>query len=167
MIITNEDQLIVPCKKASLLESAAVIKRLEEELKGSSPVGVGLAANQIGIDAAIAIIRMSEKYSWDLINPEIVEKDDLVLCHNEGCLSFPKQRISTVRYNEIVVKSDNYPNGLMLWGVPAIVAQHEIDHLFGVIMKNRRIEPPKPNDKCFCNSGKKYKRCHEGKEIIL
>ena len=52
--------------------------------------GIGLAANQVGIDAQVAVVNVKEPIV--LINPEIVSKEEEVRYY-EGCLSFPKKAV--------------------------------------------------------------------------
>ena len=57
--------------------------------------GIGLAANQIGIDAAVALLNVGERFI--LINPIIEDQWDEI-DYYEVCLSFPKKGIHTKRY---------------------------------------------------------------------
>jgi len=156
MIITDKIKLSQKCKDASLFESQIVIQKLERELL-KSKTGVGLSANQIGIDLRICIIRIKENIS--LVNPIIIESFDRSLFNNEGCLSFPEEFISTARYNEIFVKDILHPMGFIATGFEAVAIQHEIDHTNGIIMYDRQIQIPQRNEKCWCKSGKRYKSC--------
>ena len=100
------------------------------------------------------------------INAEIIEKHNLMEFDNEGCLSFPGKIITTKRYNEIMITDLLRPNGIVATGLEAVVIQHEIGHTFGEIMFDYQITRPKSrNLKCWCNSGKKYKKCHMNKII--
>lgn len=162
MIITKKEELQKECKEVSIFEASQIIVQLENELANSSG-GIGLAANQIGIDARVCIIRAKNKL--DLINPVIEETYDLMEFDNEGCLSFPDQWITTKRFNEILVKDMLHPAGVVLTGLDAVVVQHEVGHLYGEIMYDYQITRPGPNLPCWCGSGKKYKRCHNGKVI--
>ena len=81
MIITDKEQLRKKCKDVSVFEAYDIISKLENELDNLQS-GVGLAANQIGIDAAVAIIR-TNKTSINLVNPVIIETYDLMEFHNE------------------------------------------------------------------------------------
>ena len=165
MIITNEHELRQPCTDASLFEAQGIIDRLAQELASSKTAGIGLAANQIGINKKVCIIRI-ENYALDLVNPIILDKEDLCLFKNEGCLSFPDEWVSTKRYNEIFVKDLLHPAGVVCTGLTAVVVQHEVGHLYGETMYDYQITMPLgPNSPCWCGSGKKFKKCHTGKEI--
>ncbi len=133
--------------------------------------GIGLAANQVGINAAVAVVNVKEPIV--LINPKIVRKEEEVRYY-EGCLSFPKKGCHTKRYKTIEVKVDNIESN-MTFGVgdtevdllESVCVQHEIDHLNGMRILDRAqeltIKRDKPkigrNEPCPCGSGKKYKKC--------
>jgi len=163
MIVTNEEELRKECKNISLFEATPILVQLEKELAKSS-TGIGLAANQIGIDAKVCIIKYKELIK--LVNPVIIKTYDKRLFLNEGCLSFPGERVNTARYNEILVKDVLYPAGIICTGIEAVAVQHEIDHLYGKTMHDYVVEiPAGRNSLCWCGSGKKYKKCCLGKEI--
>ena len=154
--------------------------------------GIGLAANQIGYDAAVAVVNVKEPLI--LINPVIKEQWDEIEYY-EGCLSFPKKGVHTKRYKNIIIhteqeESDWYFSGAETsnegkgtWEeqgrkqdqelriLESVCVQHEIDHLNGItcIDKEYKREPLKVgpkigrNEPCPCGSGKKYKKCHMGK----
>ena len=133
--------------------------------------GIGLAANQVGIDAQVAVVNVKEPIV--LINPEIVSKEEEVRYY-EGCLSFPKKGCHTKRYKTIEVKVDNIESNMTFGAgdtdtdlLESVCVQHEIDHLNGMRILDRaqqltiRREKPKigRNEPCHCGSGKKYKKC--------
>ena len=133
--------------------------------------GIGLAANQVGIDAQVAVVNVKEPIV--LINPEIVSKEEEVRYY-EGCLSFPKKGCHTKRYKTIEVKVDNIESNMTFGAgdtdtdlLESVCVQHEIDHLNGMRLLDRaqqltiRREKPKigRNEPCHCGSGKKYKKC--------
>ena len=105
--------------------------------------GVGLSANQIGMDVrAFAMIRDLEHNEITVcFNPRITKTyGDLVSCE-EGCLSFPDETLNIKRPDRIVVKyedKDNKVHKLKLNGFPARVFQHEYDHLEGIIFSSRQ-----------------------------
>src|SRR5260221_12257568 len=86
-----------------------LIQQLELELAASKVLGIGLAANQIGINKAVAIVRIpSSQYNneikIDLINPILISGSDLCIAE-EGCLSIPNKIIKTIRYENIVIET--------------------------------------------------------------
>lgn len=163
MIITSIDSLSKECNDVSIFEATQIIEKLETELENSSITGVGLAANQIGINAKVCIIRADKPIN--LVNPSIVDKYDLMEFNNEGCLSFPTKALVTQRFNEIMVKDDLHPGGIVCVGFEAVVVQHEVGHLFGETMFDYEVPKLRPNDKCWCKSDVKYKKCHQNKKI--
>ena len=150
--------------------------------------GIGLAANQVGIDAQVAVVNVREPLV--LINPKILSKE-VEIPFYEGCLSYPGKGVNTKRYRDVVVsteqsESDWYFSGAQaptdgkgswekeqsknedaqLRTLESVCVQHEIDHLNGVICMDRKRETTIVKDKkvgrnepCPCGSGKKYKRC--------
>ncbi|MFC1816177.1 peptide deformylase [Thermodesulfobacteriota bacterium] len=102
--------------------------------------GAGLAAIQIGCDKSILVYDISpreENQSLQvLINPRIVSSEGVIISENEGCLSVPDLRADVKRATKIVVEGlDREGNPLKIEadGYPAIVLQHELDHLNGIL----------------------------------
>jgi len=104
--------------------------------------GVGLAAPQIGINKKLIVIHFEiddELHSYQLINPKIISHsvNQAFLSAGEGCLSVDEQIDGYVmRHARITVKGfdiEGNPVKLRLKGYPAIVMQHEIDHLNGIM----------------------------------
>ena len=150
--------------------------------------GIGLAANQVGIDAQVAVVNVREPLI--LINPKYVFKGDEIPYY-EGCLSFKGKSVNTKRYDSVVVKTEqdesswyfsgaaNPIDGKGSWEkqqqnkndaelrlLETICVQHEIDHLNGMTIMDRKMvttitknKTIGRNDPCFCGSGKKYKKC--------
>ncbi len=149
---------------------------------------IGLAANQVGIDAQVAVVNVREPLI--LINPEITDQFDEIT-HYEGCLSFPKKGVYTKRFRNVVVKTEQAESGWYFSGdetadgvkgswekskiekdnelrlLEVVAVQHEIDHLNGITIHDNAT-PLQPhvaekkigrNEKCPCGSGKKYKKC--------
>jgi|TARA_R110000851_G_C13054572_1_gene563412 peptide deformylase len=149
--------------------------------------GIGLAANQVGIDAQVAVVNVREPIV--LINPKIVSRETEIPFY-EGCLSYPGKGVNTKRYETVEVKSDTVEGTMIFSGVDtgesgkgswehsevkedrhvrtleAVCVQHEIDHLNGIRCLDRvvdttiRVEKkPGRNEPCHCGSDKKFKKC--------
>jgi peptide deformylase len=115
MIIFGDQLTQEPCELATLNEASDLIEKLEWELEHSKIPGIGLAAPQIGINKAVAIVRVPNPYdptnpvhSINLVNPKLIDAYDLIR-YNEGCLSFPEQSVNTIRFAHITIETaDDY-----------------------------------------------------------
>ena len=140
MIITELKQLKRKCTPVKTLDEGLKIgEKLFKSLKAENS-GVGLAANQIGIDARVCVIKAVQPLV--LVNPVITGKFDKITFY-EGCLSFPGDYILTERYANIAVKADNHNRTLFFSSeknlLECVCVQHEIDHLDGIVMHDRRV----------------------------
>ena len=107
--------------------------------------GVGLAAPQVHHPVRMAITGGEADEDGRpqfrvLINPEIEVLDESRLCMFEGCLSVPGMRGWVERPQGIRVTAWNErgeKNEFTLEGFPAVVTQHECDHLDGVLYVDR------------------------------
>ena len=178
------------CKKVSVEEGMKIATELFEVLNERKD-GIGIAANQIGIDAQVAVVNVREPLI--LINPVIKEQWDEVPYY-EGCLSFPGKGCHTKRYRNVIIHTEQEEGDWYFSGtesgaegkgtwesegkkqdtelrlLEAVCVQHEIDHLNGMRILDRivdttiRVEKkPGRNEPCHCGSGKKYKKCCERK----
>ncbi len=105
--------------------------------------GLGLAANQIGLDLALAVIKIKKENEADLrivlINPELAENSGS-MAEEEGCLSFPGLFAKVKRFSKVKVRALNekgLPIEINAEGLFAKALQHEIDHLDGVLFIDR------------------------------
>ncbi|WP_340694306.1 peptide deformylase [Hydrogenobacter thermophilus] len=106
--------------------------------------GVGLAANQIGVSLKVMVIDTSKKEGSPpikavIINPELVEAEGQIK-YREGCLSFPGLVVEVSRYSKVKVKATDLNGEEKIYefeGFPAIVFQHEMDHLEGITFIDR------------------------------
>ncbi|GGE55523.1 peptide deformylase 2 [Pullulanibacillus camelliae] len=109
--------------------------------------GVGLSANQIGLNKRMFAAYLTDEkgnlHEYMLINPKLISHSVamIYLPESEGCLSVDRPIAGYVhRYERIKVKGFDI-NGdeieLKLRGFPAIVVQHEMDHLNGIMFYDR------------------------------
>jgi peptide deformylase len=157
MIIEDKDKLRVVCESVESDEGLRIGELLIQELRKHSS-GIGLAAPQIGINKRVFALRDKEEGFKIFLNPSVVRKQDPYLNKFEACLSFPGKFSDTIRYKQVSLSS--YNGQVELNALPALVAQHECDHLDGVLMFDRA--EPKKYDECFCGSREKYKFCCYG-----
>lgn len=102
-------------------------------------MGIGIAANQVGFDRRVIVVKPKGQQPFTLFNPELVSGDELVV-DEEGCLSFPNLFIKINRFNNITVKYlDKLAKEctITLSGYDAKCVQHEIDHLDGITFTKR------------------------------
>ena len=146
MIITDKNKITQVCEPCKSVEEGEEIgaKLLKELIESNS--GIGLAANQIGIDSRVCVINCKEPVV--LINPEIIEKSKELFVFGEGCLSFPDSKVRTIRHESIVVEADNHQGRLSFNAnskeindaFECVCVQHEIDHLDGITMFDREFK---------------------------
>lgn len=116
--------------------------------------GVGIAAPQVGVNKRMFAIEFNDfldndkHYEYAVINPQIIErsKELTYLPSGEGCLSVDRETSGIVpRPYKIVAKTWIYDfthnkaqfKTLRLEGYPAIVFQHEYDHLDGILFVDK------------------------------
>tara|TARA_Y100001938_G_scaffold85961_1_gene118039 strand:+ start:533 stop:1123 length:591 start_codon:yes stop_codon:yes gene_type:complete len=184
----NNPLINKPLREVSVEEGMKIATELFEILNKRQD-GIGLAANQVGIDARVAVVNVREPII--LINPKVIQQWGEVPYY-EGCLSFPKKSVQTKRFKNVIMTTeqedgkwyfsgdDNPIDGKGSWEkedrnkrdselrlLEAVCVQHEIDHLNGIICMDRKIDVTVTreqnkigrNDPCHCGSGKKYKKC--------
>ena len=126
------------CRKVEHV-SEEVRKTLEEMyLLMKVADGVGLAANQVGLDAQLVVVE-TEEGVLKLVNPKITRRKGSVK-FEEGCLSFPGISCLIKRAEQIWVSClDEKGNAcdLEARGILSIVLQHEIDHINGIVFIER------------------------------
>jgi peptide deformylase len=108
-----------------------------------SAPGIGLAATQVGVAKQVLVAdiaaRRPESELIVLINPEIVAAEGEVI-FEEGCLSVPDYQAEVKRHEKITVRGLNLKGEevqIEAEGLLAIVLQHEIDHLNGMLFIDR------------------------------
>lgn len=100
--------------------------------------GIGLAANQVGLDKRLIVIGLDEQV-FKLVNPYIFKKEGNIKIV-EGCLSFPGLEIEVKRAKKIWVSALNHKGeeiNIEATDLLAVVFQHEIDHINGITFIKR------------------------------
>ncbi|HWD74614.1 MAG TPA: peptide deformylase [Solirubrobacteraceae bacterium] len=104
-------------------------------------IGVGLAANQVGVLHRLLVYRVHQQSPVAaLVNPEIEWMGEEEETLEEGCLSLPNVHVEVERPVHIRVRALNeYGEPVLIEasGLEARVIQHEIDHLDGVLILDR------------------------------
>lgn len=135
-IVTDRKVLSQPCKFVTNPEDVdPIVQDLKDTFAPFKDRGFGLSANQIGYDKSICYISYG-KEEYILVNPEVVEVKEPLKITGEGCFSFPGIKVETKRYNYI--KIINNGEVMEFQGLLGIIVQHEVDHLFGRTLFDRK-----------------------------
>ena len=157
-LVNHNEYINSKLKEVSVEEGLVIAEELFQILDKRGD-GIGLAANQVGIDAQVAVVNVREPLV--LINPKIVSKE-VEIPYYEGCLSYPGKGVHTKRYRDIIVSTAQSESGWYFSGaeensdgksgwdkgnmkqdqenriLESVCIQHEIDHLNGVRIMDRR-----------------------------
>jgi peptide deformylase len=102
--------------------------------------GLGLAANQVGVIRRLFVFTPSKDVVAAVVNPEIVERSEETDVAEEGCLSIQGVLVPVERPTRITLAGRD-ENGedvrFELDDIYARAAQHEVDHLDGVLIIDR------------------------------
>lgn len=101
--------------------------------------GVGLAAPQVNISKQMLVCQDGEK-EYILFNPKIIAHSEALYSNYEGCLSLPGLNAKVPRYEKVIVSALNQEGEeieITAKGMLAVILQHEIDHLNGVLYIDR------------------------------
>ena len=109
--------------------------------------GVGIAGPQVGLNRRVVAVQHFDKEGEPFEvypNVRIVWQSDSLAFGPEGCLSVPDRREDVARSQEIVIEYTAVP-GLKtirdtISGFTAVIFQHEVDHLDGVLYIDRVAE---------------------------
>jgi len=187
-IVQDEKFLRQKSEPATLEEAQEITEQLFMTLLEKNDNDVGLAASQIGILKQVAVIRAKEAITlvnprivetdgeiWyqegclsfpgasvrTKRHKGIVVECDYLGTGNEVLQQWQENVRVYFAPNERVPMEEDKDL------LESIAVQHEIDHMNGILMFDRewknvpiRVEKKqKPNEKCACGSGKKYKKC--------
>lgn len=144
-----EKSLSRPSDKVEIIDDE--VKQLIQDMGETmfQESGIGLAAPQVGVNKRILVYDAraqnknddgSERQIMALINPEIIQASGSQLSENEGCLSVVDFRADVKRYEQVTVKARDMDGNLLKFeahGLMAVIMQHEIDHLDGILFIDR------------------------------
>ena len=168
--LVNHNKYINSKLKEVSVEEGLVIAEELFQILNKRGDGIGLAANQVGIDAQVAVVNVREPLV--LINPKYINKENEII-YGEGCLSFPGHAIRTKRYRDIIISTEQSESNWYFSGakensdgksgwdkgnmkqdqelrlLEAVCIQHEMDHLMGKTIHERevKLEPTKVEKK--------------------
>lgn len=102
--------------------------------------GIGIAGPQIGFGARCCIVDDSDGERVKMINPVIAWQGPSIATFREGCLSFAGVFLLIERHQTVTVRYlalDGTGRERGFHGLSAACAQHEIDHLNGILFFTR------------------------------
>lgn len=163
IVLYPDERLKTACEPVDTFD--AELREFAEHLQETclaGPGAVGIAAPQVGrlqrlciVDGSRARRPCDNHGNLVLVNPEITEWDGLV-SGREGCLSVPDYTGNVVRAEKILLEAYDLQGKKIAYemmGFEARVAQHEVDHLDGVLFLDRLMSRRK--DLFRRKSGKK------------
>lgn len=115
--------------------------------------GIGLAGNQVGLLKKLVCIEIPDNEEQgikgtgllQMVNPKILEAGDEIE-FQEGCLSFPGLYIDVKRASEVTLEyldRDGKLHRIHSDGLLAVVIQHEIDHIKGIVFVDHLVPKAK------------------------
>ncbi len=154
--ITNEKELaVLKAQSQDIKYDDPLLETLEKRMyltvQDPQHSGVGIAAPQVGINKNLIWVQRFDKPGEPFefyINPKIIWRSQLTRSGQEGCLSIPEKREEIER---------NYVIRLQYWdkkgdikeenieGFTAVIFQHEVDHLYGILFTDRIQEQQTSN----------------------
>lgn len=140
--LQEEDRVALQCMMQFLKNS----QDPEMSAKYKLRPGVGLSANQVGLEKRMFVMYLTDEgniveYTW--VNPKIISHSVAMvyLPESEGCLSVDRPVQGFVpRYESVKVKGYDLKGNKIVKkfkGYQAIIIQHEIDHLDGIMFYDR------------------------------
>ena len=183
----NDNHLIKSKLKEVSVEEGRVIATELFQILNKRGDGIGLASNQVGIDAQVAVVNVREPII--LINPKYVSRGNEIPYY-EGCLSLPGKAVRTKRYDSVIIKTEqaesswyfssapNPTDGQTGWEkqqqnkndaelrlLETVCIQHEIDHLNGITIMDRQMVTTITNEKIGRNEKVTITNGQETKEL--
>lgn len=147
LVLRNPSARVNPGKNDESLN--LLIARMFLAMRDTLRPGVGIAAPQVGINRKVIWVQRLDKEGSPFevyLNPKILQYSKLTRKGFEGCLSIPYCREEVCRSYTIMVSYSTI-NGMrkteMIEGFTAVIFQHEVDHLKGILFTDRlTVNPP-------------------------
>lgn len=144
LIDENDNAIYTPVNPVEKFDEVpALADRMFSIMKQTD--GAGLSANQIGVDAAMFVMRWpaiegEQAGEFVVVNPKILKSSKETTVYEEGCLSFPGLYIHLTRPETVEVEFQNkegQTENHTLKGWTSRIFQHEYDHMLGITFRQR------------------------------
>ena len=137
ILLYNQKILNEPCKLVTDFNDPTLPDLVSDMIETcSSNNGVGLAANQIGVDKALAVLHVENRTRiLVLVNPKVVAYGKKKVRMLEGCLSCPGLSVKIKRPISLIVDANTLTGEEVRYeftDFDARIASHEIGHLQGI-----------------------------------
>ena len=131
-------------------EYARLRERMLVTVRDSLDEGVGIAAPQVGISRQVIAVQRFDKEGEPFefyLNPEILERSDSTVLGMEGCLSVPYAgggniygKVARSAELKLRYRTEDFRDTVeVVKGFSAVIFQHEVDHLNGVLFVDRMV----------------------------
>lgn len=148
VILYPDARLKTTCAPVAVVDERvrALAQDLLDTMDAGPPRTVGIAASQVGIMERIAIVDTSRNPKYPDAHGLLILLNPCITAHSgeqffrEGCLSLPDYTANIRRWQNITVEAldlEGAPVRLDAEGFEAVVLQHEIDHLDGILFLDR------------------------------
>lgn len=129
----DDEFLLKRCENVDIEEDLSFLRSIGKVLAATEN-GIGLAANQIGINKRVFAVRINYKINdiYFIINPEVIDYSEETKEGLEACLSYPGISTIVKRYKKVKLKYINEKKDEVIEtfeGIESIIIQHEMDHL--------------------------------------
>ncbi len=120
--------------------------RMLQTVQDQKHQGVGIAGPQVGINKNVIWVQRFDKETEPFefyVNPKIIWRSKLTRVGAEGCLSIPDQRQDVQRSFAIRLQYIDKEGHIIeenVEGFTAVIFQHEVDHLYGILFPDRLEE---------------------------
>ena len=143
---SGDDILSKKCREVEKIDEK--IKELGQDMLDTmyKNDGIGLAACHVGMLKRIIVYDIkyieegAKKEGHILINPKITSRSKSMIEVEEGCLSFPDVYENVLRHEKVTVEYtdiEGKKRKINAKDIEAVVLQHEIDHLDGIVFLDR------------------------------
>ncbi|MCR8548323.1 peptide deformylase [Salipiger sp. P9] len=143
ILLWPDDRLKTPCAEVTELDAVKDLVTDMFETMYTAP-GRGLAAPQVGVLSRVFVMdagwKDGDMTPLALINPEIVEVSETTAKGPEGCLSIPGVTAEVRRPTCVKMSFTDLAGARqerVFEGAEAVIAQHEYDHLEGIVHFDR------------------------------
>lgn len=149
-IVTGENNSILRTISDPVLKFDKELKKLVKNMQETVTAknGLGLAAPQVGVNKRVFLMKIGNQF-LTVINPQIISFSQETEIAEEGCLSLPDIWGNVPRAKAIVLEFQNIKGQkqvLQFEDMEAREAQHEFDHLDGVLFTDKLELPNLKHD---------------------